>query len=98
VPRTRRRGTAERLPSTSTDTADATIAELTAAGVLETVPGACAVVLARRIDTQLDSGAGLGQLTRQHAASLRDALSRVRPAPTELERARARRGWRRGDP
>ena len=71
------------------------IAELTAAGRLDSSAGQAAVALARRIDDGAESSSGLASLTREMRAAMAEALSRVEASGDALDELRARREARR---
>ena len=73
----------------------AVIAELTAAGRLDSSAGQAAVALARRIDDGAESSSGLAALTREMRAAMAEALARVESAGDALDELLARREARR---
>lgn len=73
----------------------AVLAELRAAGRLESSAGQAAVALARRIDDGAESSAGLAALTREMRAAMAEALSRAEATGDALDELRARREARR---
>ena len=73
----------------------AVLAELRAAGRLESSAGQAAVALARRIDDGAESSSGLAALTREMRAAMAEALSRVEASGDALDELRARREARR---
>lgn len=79
----------------TTGTLGAVIAELTAAGRLDSSAGQAAVALARRIDDGAESSSGLASLTREMRAAMAEALSRVEASGDALDELRARREARR---
>lgn len=81
--------------ATPTGALGAVIAELTAAGRLDSSAGQAAVALARRIDDGAESSSGLAALTREMRAAMAEALSRVEVAGDALDELRARREARR---
>lgn len=73
----------------------AVLAELRAAGRLDSSAGQAAVALARRIDDGAESSAGLAALTREMRAAMAEALSRAEATGDALDELRARREARR---
>ena len=73
----------------------AVLAELQAAGRLDSSAGQAAVALARRIDDGAESSAGLAALTREMRAAMAEALSRAEATGDALDELRARREARR---
>ena len=73
----------------------AVLAELRAAGRLDSSAGQAAVALARRIDDGAESSSGLAALTREMRAAMAEALSRVEASGDALDELRARREARR---
>lgn len=73
----------------------AVVAELTAAGRLDSSAGQAAVALARRIDDGAESSSGLAALTREMRAAMAEALSRVEASGDALDELLARREARR---
>jgi hypothetical protein len=71
------------------------IAELTAAGRLQTSAGQAAIVLARRIDDGAESSSGLAALTREMSARMAEATANVVQAGDALDELRAKREARR---
>lgn len=72
--------------------ARATRAELEAANRLHTAIGQAALVLARRIDSAgAETGSSLAALTREHRATLAEALRDVKSAADPLDELRMRR-------
>jgi hypothetical protein len=72
----------------------ATLAELVAAGRVNSAAGQAVLVLARRIDSsEGETGAGLASLVKQHGVTLADAVKGRRAASPldELRLARERR-------
>lgn len=93
---------AKRKPKTSpaedapiTGALGAVLAELTAAGRLQSSAGQAAIALARRIDDGAESSTGLASLTREMRAAQAEALSRVESSGDALDELRARREARR---
>ena len=78
-----------------TGTLGAVIAELTAAGRLDTSAGQAAVALASRIDQGAESSSGLAALTREMRAAMAEATANVAQAGDALDELRARREARR---
>lgn len=78
-----------------TGTLGAVMAELQAAGRLDSSAGQAAVALARRIDDGAESSAGLAALTREMRAAMAEALSRAEATGDALDELRARREARR---
>lgn len=91
-PKRTRKPKAEVVP---TGALGAVIAELTAAGRLDSSAGQAAVALARRIDDGAESSSGLAALTREMRAAMAEALSRVESAGDALDELLARREARR---
>lgn len=93
--RARAKGQPERDPKAATPAGEpaetfkvagtlaAVVAELTAAGVLESSTGQVAVALARRIDKGAESSAGLAALSRELRSAMSDA-GRSSGAPMSL--------------
>jgi hypothetical protein len=79
----------------STGTLGAVVAELQAAGRLDSSAGQAAVALARRIDDGAESSAGLAALTREMRAAMAEALSGAEATGDALDELRARREARR---
>jgi hypothetical protein len=71
------------------------VAELQAAGRLDSSAGQAAVALARRIDDGAESSAGLAALTREMRAAMAEALARAEASGDALDELRARREARR---
>ncbi len=70
----------------------ATLAELQAANVHESVSGVCALIMAARIDSDEETATGLVALIKELRATLADALSRAEHTEmSPLEEIRARR-------
>lgn len=84
------------LGGTDGPVAAATRAALDAAGMLGTPIGQSTVALARRMDANADTGAGLASLSRELRAAMAEALADVTPAADPLDELRARREARRG--
>ena len=78
-----------------TGTLGAVIAELTAAGRLQTSAGQAAVALASRIDAGAESSSGLAALTREMRAAMAEATANVAQAGDALDELRAKREARR---
>jgi hypothetical protein len=76
-------------------TLGAVIAELTAAGRLQTSAGQAAVALASRIDAGAESSSGLAALTREMRAAMAEATANVAQAGDALDELRAKREARR---
>ena len=75
----------------------ATESELDAADVLGTSSGQAAMLLARRIQSDIDSGSSLAQLVRQLRESVASAIGEAVPAESDpLDELRARRERRSG--
>lgn len=91
-PKRTRKPKAEAVP---TGTLGAVVAELTAAGRLDSSAGQAAVALARRIDDGAESSSGLASLTREMRAAMAEALSRAEATGDALDELRARREARR---
>lgn len=81
--------------ATPTGTLGAVVAELTAAGRLDSSSGQAAIALARRIDDGAESSSGLASLTRELRAAMAEALARAEAAGDALDELRARREARR---
>ena len=74
---------------------DATAAELDAAGVAGTSVGLTALMLARRIQADVDSGSSLANLARQLRETMTAALALAAPAEADpLDELTARRDRR----
>lgn len=70
----------------------ATMAELDAAGVVDSSSGQAALILARRIDAPgAETGAGLAALVKQHGATLVDAVRGGEAIVSPLDELRSRR-------
>lgn len=82
-------------PDAPVGTLGAVLAELRAAGRLDSSAGQAAVALARRIDDGAESSSGLAALTREMRAAMAEALSRVEASGDALDELRARREARR---
>lgn len=91
-PKRTRKPKAEAVP---TGALGAVVAELQAAGRLDSSAGQAAVALARRIDDGAESSAGLAALTREMRAAMAEALSRAEATGDALDELRARREARR---
>ena len=78
-----------------TGTLGAVVAELTAAGRLQTSAGQAAVALASRIDAGAESSSGLAALTREMRAAMAEATANVAQAGDALDELRAKREARR---
>jgi hypothetical protein len=78
-----------------TGTLGAVIAELTAAGRLQTSAGQAAIALASRIDAGAESSSGLAALTREMRAAMAQATANVAQAGDALDELRAKREARR---
>jgi hypothetical protein len=98
IPETRETKPKARKPKpvdSPTGTLGAVIAELTAAGRLQTSAGQAAIVLARRIDDGAESSSGLAALTREMSARMAEATANVVQAGDALDELRAKREARR---
>lgn len=93
-PKRTRKSKAEPEPI-PTGTLGAVVAELQAAGRLDSSAGQAAVALARRIDDGAESSAGLAALTREMRAAMAEALARAEASGDALDELRARREARR---
>jgi hypothetical protein len=84
--------TSEPAPALTGSVAAATIAELEAAGRLDTATGQAAVALARRIDAAgAETGSSLAAVARQHMATLAEAVKNASVAADPLDELRMRR-------
>ena len=68
-----------------------TARELEAADRLDTVLGQAALVLARRIESPMETGASVASMTKQLRETLADALKGAAQAADPLDEIRARR-------
>ena len=68
-----------------------TARELEAADRLDTVLGQAALVLARRIESPMETGASIASMTKQLRETLADALKGAAQAADPLDEIRARR-------
>ena len=68
-----------------------TARELEDAGRLDTVLGQAAMVLARRIESPMETGASIASMTKQLRETLTDALKGAAMAADPLDEIRARR-------
>lgn len=68
-----------------------TMAELAEVGRVDSPAGQCAIVLAKRIDTGRESGAGLAALVREHRAALAAAMKDGEPGFSPVDMLRERR-------
>ena len=94
-PKRTRKPKAQAEPDSPTGTLGAVIAELTAAGRLQTSAGQAAVALASRIDAGAESSSGLAALTREMRAAMAEATANVAQAGDALDELRAKREARR---
>lgn len=99
--RARRAGISNEPPTVTLGGVDgpvaaATAAALEATGMLDSPIGQSTVALARRMDANADTGAGLASLSRELRAALAEALADVTVAADPLDELRARREARRG--
>jgi hypothetical protein len=69
--------------------------ELEAAGRLDTVLGQAALVLARRLESPMETGASIASMTKQLRETLVDALKGAAQAADPLDELRARRDSKR---
>ena len=70
----------------------ATLAELTAAGRVESASGQASLLLARRLDSPLtETGSSVAAMVREHRAALADALRGAVAEANPLDELRARR-------
>ena len=70
----------------------ATLNELAAAGRTASASGQAALLLARRLDSQMtETGSSVAAMVREHRAALADALKGVRAEANPLDELRARR-------
>jgi hypothetical protein len=76
--------------------AEATLAELSAAGRESTALGTAALALAARIDVGADTGSALASAVKQLGATMAEALQGVRGSTSLLDELRARRDAKRG--
>ncbi len=83
------------LPEGTTGVYAASLAALQTAGVVESVDGQCALLLARRMDAGEDSGAGLASLARAHRECMTAALAAAPQEESPLEKLRRERHWAR---
>ena len=93
-PKRTRKPKAEPLDS-PTGALGAVVAELTAAGRLQSSAGQAAVALASRIDAGAESSSGLAALTREMRAAMAEATANVAQAGDALDELRAKREARR---
>ena len=70
---------------------DVTARELEDAGRLDTVLGQAAMVLARRIESPMETGASIASMTKQLRETLADALKGAQQAADPLDEIRVRR-------
>ena len=76
---------------------EATTAELTQAGVLDSWQGQAALILAHRIDAGDEPGGALAQLVKAHRDIMAEALAQAkRDEPNLLEQLRAKRATQQG--
>ena len=94
-PKRTRKAKAAAEPDAPVGALGAVLAELQAAGRLDSSAGQAAVALARRIDDGAESSSGLAALTREMRAAMAEALSRVEASGDALDELRARREARR---
>ncbi len=94
-PKRTRKAKAAPEPDAPVGTSGAVLAELQAAGRLQSSAGQAAVALARRIDDGAESSAGLAALTRELRAAMAEALARAEASGDALDELRARREARR---
>jgi len=80
---------------TSWPLTDAATRELEAADRLDTVLGQAALVLARRIESPMETGASIASMTKQLRETLADALKGAQQAADPLDEIRARRDSKR---
>ena len=78
-------------PVVSAGVAAAAARELEAADRLDTVLGQAALVLARRIESPMETGASIASMTKQLRETLADALKGAAQAADPLDEIRARR-------
>jgi hypothetical protein len=84
--------TSELAPAVGGSVTAATVAELEAAGRLETALGQAAVALARRIDAGAsEPGSSFASLVRQHGATLTEAVKDAKTAVNPLDELKSRR-------
>jgi hypothetical protein len=70
----------------------ATLGELTEAGQVASASGQAALLLARRLDSQLtETGSSVAAMVREHRAALADALKGAKAEVNPLDELRARR-------
>jgi anti-sigma-K factor RskA len=70
----------------------ATLNELTEAGQVASASGQAALLLARRLDSQLtETGSSVAAMVREHRAALADALKGAKAEVNPLDELRARR-------
>jgi hypothetical protein len=73
-----------------------TLQELVSAGRESTALGQAALLLAYRIErSQMDTGAGVASLVKQHGATLAEALKGATQAKSGLDELRSRRDAKR---
>jgi len=80
---------------TSWPLTDAATRELEAADRLDTVLGQAALVLARRIESPMETGASIASMTKQLRETLADALKGAQQVADPLDEIRARRDSKR---
>ena len=80
---------------TSWPLTDAAARELEAAGRLDTVFGQAALVLARRIESPMETGASIASMTKQLRETMADALKGAQQVADPLDEIRARRDSKR---
>jgi len=74
---------------------DAAARELEAADRLDTVLGQAALVLARRIESPMETGASIASMTKQLRETMADALKGAQQVADPLDEIRARRDSKR---
>lgn len=88
-------GTTEgtRVSPGATSVYAATKLELGDAGVVESVMGQCALILARHIDADQENGSGLASLVKAHREAMAAALQAAPRGDDALTRLRRQRGF-----
>ena len=81
----------ESIPSIPSGLEAVAARELAAADRLDTVLGQAALVLARRIESPMETGASIASMTKQLRETLADALKGAAQAADPLDEIRARR-------
>jgi hypothetical protein len=84
------------LARTSWPLTDAVERELDGAGRLDSVFGQAALVLARRLESPMETGASIASMTRQLRETMGDALKGAAQAADPLDEIRRRRELKRG--